>query len=575
MKIAKLIRYAFCILIMVSYGCEDDLEPFTINAPADLQARIDSIAAAKAAQNTGDTTFIEISTAIVGEEDFSSPWWTDFSDYFAVPPGKKLTLEFINHNGGSPDNFKNWVLLVSNEAGDREAESYSEYFALRSDAYGWGNGDFDIGVISTNYASNLESDPTDEDWANFRAIMDGAHVTLEIDHSSSGYAFITGTAVGTDGTELVITYNQPVSATAAINVFLVAEGSYFEMEEAYLVPSQVTEIADANPVSLDITGTPAMVEIGSEDFWGNAVATVTYDDGSSSEIDSADLSFNVIPDLTTVGEKTVLVAYNKTKQGVFTKSVSDFYTLNVVNAITGLEVSTLPDITTYYFFDSDSIVFNPKGMVVTATYADGSSGTLDNVNLEFDSIAAVAGAQNVGIAYEGATSIVTTTCPITLVQGNSQVGASNFSTPWWLEFSNDFTVSSGESKMFEMYCYSAGNLPYQSPSTILRRADNSAEYAVTRMDNFGWGDGYSTATLSNDWVTNSEGFDVEFFNSNISGSHIIITVTNNGDDTADIRYDVTYANGDTHFQEYTGITVDSTDLNCTLVIEGAYIVLLN
>jgi hypothetical protein len=91
------------------------------------------------------------------------------------------------------------------------------------------------------------------------------------------------------------------------------------------------------------------------------------------------------------------------------------------------------------------------------------------------------------------------------------------------------------------------------------------EYAVVRMDNYGWGDGYGTATATSDWNWDT-------FASNISGSEIIITVTNNGDDTADVYYDVTYATGETHFQSYEGITVDSSDLNCALVIEGAYIV---
>lgn len=115
-----------------------------------------------------------------------------------------------------------------------------------------------------------------------------------------------------------------------------------------------------------------------------------------------------------------------------------------------------------------------------------------------------------------------------------------------------------------MYCYSSNLEPFHSPSTILRKADNT-EYAVVRMDDFGWGDGYDTATTEFDW-------DWDTFSSNISGSKIVITITNKGDNTADVLYNVTYANGETHFQKYEGIIVDSTDLNCALVLEGAYIV---
>ena len=182
-------------------------------------------------------------------------------------------------------------------------------------------------------------------------------------------------------------------------------------------------------------------------------------------------------------------------------------------------------------------------------------------------IEAVEGAQNFVISYVGAASTVTTTCPLMLVKGIDQVGASDFSTAWWTEFSDDYTVASGSSKTLTMYCYSNEANNWHSPSTILRKADGT-EYGVVRMDNFGWGSGYDgIATATNDW-----NWDV--FTSNINGSKIIITVTNNGDDTANIRYDMTYATGETHFQLYEGIAVESADLNTALVLERAYLVIV-
>ena len=85
------------------------------------------------------------------------------------------------------------------------------------------------------------------------------------------------------------------------------------------------------------------------------------------------------------------------------------------------------------------------------------------------------------------------------------------------------------------------------------------------MDSYGWGDGYSTATLTSDWNWDT-------FMSNISGSKVVITVTNNGDNTADVLYNVTYANGETHFQKYAGVAIDSADLSCALVTEESYLV---
>jgi hypothetical protein len=87
------------------------------------------------------------------------------------------------------------------------------------------------------------------------------------------------------------------------------------------------------------------------------------------------------------------------------------------------------------------------------------------------------------------------------------------------------------------------------------------------MDNFGWGDGYAAATPTSDW-------NWDIFKSSISSSRVVITVTNNGDNTADILYNVTYATGETHFQKYAGITIDSSDLTCALVTEGSYLVIV-
>lgn len=561
MKTNKLISNVLMAAMLVAFGligCEK-LDTYSIVAPSDLQSKIDSIAAEKASRNTGDTTYIDISTTIVGAEDNSAAWWTAFSDYFTIPTNKLLHLEFINHSSGV-NNWNNWNLVVANVA-DRDADNYEEYFVLRSDAYGWGNDDFDLNMISYNYP---DTDGDGDIWNDFRTTMQGAYVTLEIDHSPTGIAFVTATAVGTNDTELVQTYQQPVSTSSDIVVFLVCDGSHFEMKKAFLLPTKVTEIEDVNPISITVEGTPDFVELGNEDFWGNATATVTFADGSSVQVDSSELAFTVFPDMSSIGEKTVIVTYNKTKQGEYTDAVSTYYTLEVTNSVASIEVTTLPDITTYYFFRNDSILFNPQGMVVTATYSDETTGILANETLLFSKIPAVEGIQNAVVSYVGATRTVSTTVPLTLVKGIGQIGATDFSTQWWTEFSEDYAVGSGESKTFTMFCYSDNLENWHSPSTILRKADMT-EYAVVRMDHFGWGDGYATATATSDWNWDT-------FTSNISGSKVVITVTNNGDNTADILYDVTYANGETHFQKYEGITIDSSDLNCALVIENAYLV---
>ena len=157
MKTTKLLRSTLCAAILAAIGlvgCEQ-LDIYSIDAPSDLQSRIDSIAAANAGKNTGDTTYLTIATAIVGAEDNTSGWWTAFSDYFTIPTNKLLHLEFVNHGTGV-NNWNNWNLAVTNEIADRDGDGYKEYFVIRSDAWGWGGGMadegyvFDIAMITQN-----------------------------------------------------------------------------------------------------------------------------------------------------------------------------------------------------------------------------------------------------------------------------------------------------------------------------------------------------------------------------------------------------------------------------------------
>jgi hypothetical protein len=566
-KLMSCVLYAAVLAAFVLVGCKK-LDLYSIDAPSDLQRRIDSIAAAK--PNTGDTTYINIITSIVGAEDNSAGWWTAFTDYFTIPTNKLLHLEFVNYSTGV-NNWNNWNLAVVNLA-DRSAADYKEYFVIRSDAWGWGgqmanvdpNYTFDIKMITQDYP---DIDQNGDIWNDFRTIMQGAKVSIDIDHSITGNVFITAKAEGTNGTTITETYHQPVSATDDIVSFLICDGSHFVMKKAYLIPSKVTVVADVNPVSIAVTGAPTFVEFGSANFWGDAKATVTFADGSTKQVDTADISFNVIPDMTTLGSKTVVLAYSKTKQGAYCKAVSTFYTLEVTNPVVSLEVTTLPNLKTYYYYNSDSIIFNTTGIVVTGTYSNGQKAVIPNGTLKFSKIPAASGSQAAVISYIGATKTVTTTCPLTLIKGISQVGNTDFSSSWWTAFSSDYTVASGTSKTLTLYCYSNNAANWNSPCTILRKADLT-EYGVVRMDNFGWGSGYGTATLTNDW-------NWDIFTSNISGSKVVITVTNNGNNTADILYTVTYVNGETHFQKYAGITVDSSNLNCALVTEKSYLVIVN
>lgn len=564
-RIFNLLGVLCSVFLIATVGCSE-IDMFSINAPDDLQDRIDAIANNKV--DRGDTTTVVISTAIAGAEDCSSGWWTSFSDYFEIPSNKLLHLEFVNHSSKA-NNWNNWNLCVANGK-ERDADGYAEYFVIRSDNYGWdgtmsGTDErykYDAAMLKTDYSEVIGGD---DFWSVFREIMDGAKVEMDIDHSSTGVLFVTVKMTCPDGTVLNCEYQNGVSATESVNAFLVCDGSWFEMKDAYLIPSKVTELEDFPAVSIVAYGYPSAIEIGGSDVWGDAVATVTFADGSTQNVGIDDITLSV-PDLSEVGTKTVVYSYSKTKLGEWGSSVNGYYTIEVTNPVVSLKINSLPTLTTYYFFDETSYRPETSGIEVEAVYADETTGIVDLKSLEFSDVDATSeGTKDVTVTYVGGTTPVSTTFRVNVVKGTAGVGSLDFTNAFWTTFTEDIIIPEGESASFSLFLLSNNLENWHSPCTILRKADQT-EYAVVRMDNFGWGGGYETATLESDW-----NFDT--FKSNLSYSDMTITITNNGS-SADVVYEVTYANGEKHTQKYLGITTEP-ELQAALVTEQSYLVLHN
>jgi hypothetical protein len=568
MKIKSLILKtlaAATFVASVSVSCSE-ISFIDINPPADLQSKIDSIAEANKRPDS-DTTWFTIATALVGAEDNTSGWWTEFSDYFAVNQGKRTVLEFYNHGKGV-DNWNNYNICLA--SGERDSDGYAEFFVLRADTYGWGNGDYNGAMFKNDYP---DVDGDGDIWNDFRTLMQGAYTKIEIDYATAGTAFVYTTAKAVDGTVIHQTYEQPVTGTSLV-CFLIADGSHMNMVKAYQIPSQIAEIPDEMAASITVTGTPAAIEVGSEDFWGQGVATVTFTDGSTTVADTADVTF-VVPDLSTVGTKTIIYSYSKTKQGNYGKPVAGTYTLEVTNPIVALEASA----NAYLVGGAKYVTLSPGAVKVVAEYADGTKAPLKasqfTVAFTDDKVVyeGVEGtyADAYTVAYTSASgSVIEAKGALTIAKSalpaqTEMVGLEDNTTPWWAHFSHDWAVAPYEMVSVSMKLGSNEINNWHSPCTIMRKADLS-EYGVVRMDNFGWGTGYEgivTATSNWNWDT---------FLPNLDGAEVAITVANNGDNTASIRYHVTLANGDVHFQYFDGFAVDSADLQFAIVVEGAHLI---
>ena len=568
MKIKSLILKtlaAATFVASVSVSCSE-ISFIDINPPADLQSKIDSIAEANKRPDS-DTTWFTIATALVGAEDNTSGWWTEFSDYFAVNQGKRTVLEFYNHGKGT-DNWNNYNVCLA--TGERDSDGYAEFFLLRSDTYGWGNADYSGAMFKNDYP---DVDGDGDIWNDFRTLMQGAYTKIEIDYATAGTVFVYTTAIAVDGTEIHQTYEQPVTGTSLV-CFLVADGSHMNMVKAYQIPSQIAEIPDEMAASIVVTGTPAAIEVGSEDFWGNGVATVTFTDGSTTVADTADVTF-VVPDLSTVGTKTIIYSYSKTKQGNYGKPVAGTYTLEVTNPIVALEASA----NAFLVGGAKYVTLSPAAVKVVAEYADGTKAPLKasqfTVAFADDKVVyeGVEGtyADAYTVAYTSASGSVIeakgalTIAKSTLPAQTEMVGLEDNTTPWWVHFSRDWTVAPYEMVSVSMKLGSNELNNWHSPCTIMRKADLS-EYGVVRMDHYGWGAGYEgIVTVTSNWNWDT-------FLPNLDGAEVAITVANNGDNTASIRYHVTLANGDVHFQYFDGFAVDSADLQFAIVVEGAHLI---
>ncbi len=547
-------------------GCDED-DTFDINSPDWLSSRVDSIAAAKNNNANSDTTIIEISSTTVGSEDNTTGWWGAFTDFIAIPSGKRLVMEFDNYSSGA-NNYNNWVLVTANRKGNStDVDGYKEYFALRSDAYGWGGAmgtdegyTYDAANITTNYAEVAAAAGADDQWAYFLEKINGSHVVLEIQHVSAGYIYVTATMTATDGTVLIEEYHQTASPSEDIYAYMTVDNCHYENLSAMLLPATIV-ISESNPARLDLANTPAFLTLGDTAYYAGVTGKVTFEDGTSTDVTESDLAF-VEPDLTTVGSKTVTAIYNKTSRGNYCAPIYATYNL-LVTDFREIRVETAEKVVYFFPAGATEVPFITKSATLYGIDSDGEETVLDNTLATFSGVNA---AGEFTVTYQGLTASGTVKVDATECE---QLGASDFSTGWWSAFSEPEQIKKGTTltKTFQVRSDNAEN--WHGPVLLIRNADKKGEIAILREDNFGWGNGYSTATLDSDW-------DWDTFASNIDGSVFTVSVTNNGA-TIDVKMEIINASGEAHHQYFTGISttktelVDADDVYLTVSCEESYV----
>ena len=152
------------------------------------------------------------------------------------------------------------------------------------------------------------------------------------------------------------------------------------------------------------------------------------------------------------------------------------------------------------------------------------------------------------------------------------LGATDNSDAWWTSHLDaDVKIESNKSYSTTFTNYTSGANNYNNYVVVLRKADKT-EYAVMRSDDYCWGDAVGGNGGPLITHSNSASDDWGAWLAQMNGAKVTVTVTNYGDNTADVVAEVTGTEGLTSTQKYLGIPVESSDLYLDFTTDGCHYV---
>lgn len=149
----------------------------------------------------------------------------------------------------------------------------------------------------------------------------------------------------------------------------------------------------------------------------------------------------------------------------------------------------------------------------------------------------------------------------------NMVGAADNSTGWWGAHSENIRVAPGETYVSTFTNYTSGVNNWNNFVVVLCAEDNS-EYAVVRADNFGWGAGYDG---NSNLVTSGGQANWGTWLAAMDGAKVTTYVTNNGDNTANVKAVMVGTDGVTYEQYYNGIIIDSENFYFRYTVDGCHL----
>ena len=619
---------------------------YNVDAPDWLSAKIDSIANA---QKTDEgVEGLEEDVYTVGATDYSTGWWAQFSKYYQIPEGEKWVAQFnLNINPAATNTYKNFALIICNDE-DRGAANYKEYGAIRYDNQPSGNSEWGDYIDRGQVASTLTFE-TDTDNGVDKL---GGTVTLSIDRTSGGLIVTmtngTVTKVYNQTTPLVNLNADPSNTT--IRAFLVPEGSFINFLGSTHEPiGGFTSKEDKQPLSMELNGVPKKVLQGTtlEEAFANVTATVQFEQEVVAIVPAADLTFQAVPDMNSVGTKTLVAVYNKTYKGegaaqpviaTATFQVVDkmFTTLGAADNSTAFwgahseAIKVAPKETFVSTFTNYAGGANWNNFVIVLASQDGSTeyGVLRADNWGWGTgwggevlgekctpsggqadwgawLAAMDGAKVTIYVTNNGDGTADVRCEMLGTDGNTYkqdyiglntvtdpndfyfhltvdgchlefddvLGAEDNTTAFWGAHSPYIKVPKGQTytRRFRNY---AGGANWNNFVLVLTNADGSTEYGVLRADNWGWGTGWAGEELGSKCTPSGGQADWGAWLAAMDESIVTVSVTNNGNGTADVRCVMQGSDGKTYTQDYLGLNTvtDPDNFFMHFTIDGCHLV---
>ena len=627
-------------------SCEGS-DLYKVGSPDWVAAKADSIKNAN--QGSGEEELVGMHEDVysVGAADFSTGWWAAFSKYYQIPAGQKWHGVFnLSINPSAPNTYKNYAMILCNDE-DRGAANYKEYGAIRYDNQPSGNSEWGDYIDRSLVTSNLTFG-TDTDAGVDKL---GGRVVVTVDRTGEKAGFVVTMTNGTVTKTYTQSADMPnLNADASndkIRVFFVPEGSQINFLQSNIEPiGGYTEAGDKMPLKLTLKSVPKKILQNAyatvEEAFANVTATVEFEQGVTMDVTAADLTFQAVPDLNSLGKKMLVAGYSKTYKGEGAPSpvigTAEFEVVDKMYTLLGAADNSTP-----FFGARTSLVkIAPNETFITTftNYTAGGSNwenylvvlSKGDLSLGADGEYAVLRADNFG--WGNGYGTCTATCShsdwaawlaamnggkvtvqvtnngdgtadveavtvgsdaniytqtykgITVADPNDfyfsltlekahlefdgVLGNEDNTTPFFGAKSNPIKVPAGHTVTTRFRNYTNGGANWNNYLAVVCKADLTlgadGEYAVLRADNFGWGNGYGTCTAAcdhADWAAWLEA---------MNEGLVTLSVTNKGDGTANVKAVTLGSDGKTYTQTYTGITVDASDVNFYVTMEGAHIV---